>query len=120
MTVALDAGAALPTSLAVGVGSREPTGLNSPAAVARAAADGPDDAVVVADHRELPARQLRRRVDVEDDGVAALVDERRLDLDQRARQRQRIPRRGDVLAQVVAVVGAGQREVRPERAVRPR
>ena len=82
--------------------------------VAVGVGDGPDDAVVVGHHGDRPAQHGRVAGDGEDDVLLALVLQRRLDLGERARDRQRVERRHLVAAQVEALVGAGERQVRPE------
>ena len=100
-------------------GSCVSTGTNScRVRVALGVGDRPHDAVVVAHHGDRPAVDRRVAGDDEHDVVAALVLQRRLDLDERAGHGERVERRDLVAAQVEALVGLGEREARAERRAR--
>ena len=94
----------------LGVDGHELVGLG----VAFGVGDGPHDAVVVAHHGDRPAVDRCVALDLEDDVVAPVVLQRRLQLHERAGHGERVERRDLVPAQVEALVGLGERETRPD------
>ena len=77
--------------------------------------DGPHDAVVRTHHGQRPPGDRRVGLDLEHDVLLAFGGEGGLHLHQRARQRQRIPRWNDPVAEVEPLPRLGQRQFRPEQ-----
>ena len=115
-TVAVTVGS--DTGCTAGAGNRVPTGRNSAAASppgTSGVGNRPHDAVVRAHDGQRPPGDGRVGTDLEHDVVLAIGGEGGLHLDQRAGQRQRIPRRNDAVAEVEPLPRLGERQLRPEQ-----